>query len=322
MDFHQIRGFLHVVQRKSVSVAAKQLHISQPALSRQIASLERDLGAKLFKRVAAEMRLTTFGEVFLPEAYRIADDVNHAMRKIQDSAQVSKILRIGHDPILMSAFMADAILAYSQQCPDVHIEMTEAPVIRQIEILREGALDIVCTHAVSENDLALDRIARVPLLQVTALGTGEHKGNSGLRYCRDRTFIIPDRKHYPHGEMIVREACRRAGFEPKIVELGGMSTVLTAVALGNGTTILPAHFCLLPHPGVRYESLSFFMPEGDIVALTRKQSRSESIQVFISILRKQAGIRYQRKFWKTGHESCEIAFPGTDRRKSIRRKPN
>jgi len=222
----------------------------------------------------------------------------------------------------MSAFIADAILAYSQRYPDVHIELNEAPVMRQIELLREGSLDVVCTHSLSESDLALERIARVPLIQITALcsGSGDVKQGTSVRYHRDRTFLIPDRKQYPHGEMIVREVCRRAGYEPKILELAGTSSVLMAVALGKGIAILPAHFCLLHHPGVRYDSLSFFIPQGDVVALTRKASRHEPLQSFIAMLRKQAGIRYQQKFWKVGDESTHIAFPGSDRRTSIRRR--
>ena len=82
MEFHQIRYFVAVAEELSVSRAAERLHVTQPALSRQIGVLEGTLGVALFERVRKRMYLSEAGRWFLPRARQLLCDAETAVQQV------------------------------------------------------------------------------------------------------------------------------------------------------------------------------------------------------------------------------------------------
>ena len=83
MSLAQIETFVAVAETGNVSRASARLHVAQPALSRQIKSLEDELGAPLFARTARGMKLLPTGELFLAHARRILEAVDAARRAVR-----------------------------------------------------------------------------------------------------------------------------------------------------------------------------------------------------------------------------------------------
>ena len=83
MELRHLRYFVRVAEAENVSRAALKLHISQPAVSRQIRDLEDEIGLPLLKRFGKSVRLTEAGRVFLNEARAILERTDEALRNVR-----------------------------------------------------------------------------------------------------------------------------------------------------------------------------------------------------------------------------------------------
>lgn len=100
MNTSQLECFVRVAETRSFQQAADALHISQPAVSKQIAALENELGARLFIRTTRIVSLTPEGEMFLPDARNMLQTTYHARQQFADyRQQAGHVLRVGYtDP--------------------------------------------------------------------------------------------------------------------------------------------------------------------------------------------------------------------------------
>ena len=95
MDIDSLRAFISVVDNGSFSLAAKQLFITQPAVSKRISSLENHLNHSLFDRVAREVFLTQAGEALLPKARAILQSISDTERNIRElSGEINGRLKV------------------------------------------------------------------------------------------------------------------------------------------------------------------------------------------------------------------------------------
>ncbi|MGI8768476.1 MAG: LysR family transcriptional regulator, partial [Propionibacteriaceae bacterium] len=88
MEFRQLITFTSVAQYGGFTVAAKHLHIAQPAVSAQIRALERELGVRLFDRTTRRVRLSRAGEVLLTRALAITEHVTAARADLAELTSV------------------------------------------------------------------------------------------------------------------------------------------------------------------------------------------------------------------------------------------
>jgi len=116
MDSNTLRAFLAIVDQGSFSEAAEQLHITQPAISKRLATLEAQLGAELVDRSQRQLKLTDAGARLLPHARRILDEIHNARialspntREIAGELQIIASHHIGlhHLPSWLRRFKRD-----------------------------------------------------------------------------------------------------------------------------------------------------------------------------------------------------------------------
>ena len=111
MEFHQLRYFVAAAQELSISKAAERVHVSQPALSRQIRVLEDELGVQLFDRIKQRIHLTEAGKFFLVKARQLLCDSESAVQQTQEQfGGVRRTLRLG----FLSPFLDDLVAPQPQ----------------------------------------------------------------------------------------------------------------------------------------------------------------------------------------------------------------
>lgn len=161
MNLEQLRGFAEIAATGHFTRAAEQLHLAQPSLSRQISSLERELGVELFHRVRGNVALTSAGERLLPLARRMLADADTARSEMAELAGLKRgRIRLGATPTLCTSLVVDVIAEFHARYPGIDIEILERGSRTLIGALVEGGLDlalIVTSVAAGEARAVLER---------------------------------------------------------------------------------------------------------------------------------------------------------------------
>jgi len=124
MNISDLRAFVSVAQQHSFSRAAEQLHITQPAISKRIATLESSLNTRLFDRIGRSVKLTPTGTALLAHAQKILIAVEDSRRAIHNlSGEVSGQLSIGTSHHVGLHRLPTVLKRFSQQFPDVQLDL-------------------------------------------------------------------------------------------------------------------------------------------------------------------------------------------------------
>lgn len=149
MELRHLRYFAAVAAHGSFSRAAAHLHLTQPALSRQVRDLEEELGVPLFVRGTNAVSLTGAGEVFYEEARDLLTRADLAVQRVRGEIK-GEVLRVGYAPSLLSGIMPRAIEKFQAAAPRVRLELADLSPREMSEQAAAGQLDLVLTAAGTE----------------------------------------------------------------------------------------------------------------------------------------------------------------------------
>jgi DNA-binding transcriptional LysR family regulator len=143
MKLQQLRILLAVAQHGSIHEASRSLHVSQPALSKAIAELERELGVTLMSRSVRGVSLTAYGVALVKRASLVEQELRHALEDIEAiRGHADAQLNIGLTAVASSGPLPDAIAAFRTRFPNVALRGFELRPQQILEGLREGRLDL------------------------------------------------------------------------------------------------------------------------------------------------------------------------------------
>ena len=124
MDTQNLAAFVEVAESSSFSQAAETLHLTQPAVSKRIATLESQLDCKLFDRINRSVQLTEAGHSLLPKAKHILLSVQEAKRSIDDlQGEISGQLRLGISHHIGLHRLPPVLQAFTRKYPQVHFDI-------------------------------------------------------------------------------------------------------------------------------------------------------------------------------------------------------
>lgn len=140
LDYYKV--FYYVAKCGSVSVAAGELSISQPAVSQAVKQLEQTLGVKLFTRAARGVKLTAEGEALFPyvsEGYQSIEQGVQRIRSMQD-LELGEI-HIGASDMTLQFYLLPFLERFHEEYPGIKVVVTNAPTPETMNILKEGKID-------------------------------------------------------------------------------------------------------------------------------------------------------------------------------------
>lgn len=140
LEYYKI--FYHVAQCQSITGAAGELCISQPAVSQAIKQLEQSLGTKLFMRTAKGVTLTNEGHTLFSYVKNGYEQIQLGEQKLQEMLNMKTgEIRIGASDMTLQFYLLPYLRKYHQMYPDIKVTVTNAPTPETIEHLQAGRID-------------------------------------------------------------------------------------------------------------------------------------------------------------------------------------
>lgn len=289
MEIRQLKYFVAVAEELNFNRAAERLHITQPALSRQIQQLEESIPAVLLERTSKRVALTEAGMAFYTRTLSILSQLQEASTESQRVAQ-------GHAGQLIVGIFGSSILdliprvllKFGHAYPQVDISIHPMDKDRQIQALRERRLTIGFNRLVPpEPDITQEVIRYEPLmLALHASHPLAEKACINLAEVLEEPFIL-----YPRGVreglmVQVRKLFGEYGTTPRVVqEVTDVTTSIALVAAGLGLCIVPQASMNLHLPDVRYRQLKCLSESKiELTCLYRRGDQSAVLRNFLEIL--------------------------------------
>jgi Transcriptional regulator len=290
LDIRRMRVLQEVIARGSFSGAAESLHLSQSAVSQQIAVLEREVGIPLLARTSDGPKLTGAGEALMSHGDAVMCRIEEAEREL---AQIAGLeggrLRLASFPTASATLMTRALSLFRQRFPKIELQFSEDEPEDAFPGLKRGDFDLAVVFDYPDFPLDFARDVEAELIYEEPMRVALPPGHplAGAKSVRlsdlaDEDWLCGALPSSCRDQVI--ELCRAAGFEPRISFRSEDYEVIKGfVAEGLGVAILPE--LAGGHPGIELRAVRGQKPVRRVWAVTRENSRSPAAEQMLGILR-------------------------------------
>jgi DNA-binding transcriptional LysR family regulator len=294
MEFHQLRYFVAAAEAMSMSRAAERVHVSQPALSRQIALLEDELGVLLFDRVRKRIQLTGAGRFFLTKARQLLCDAELSAQQVREQfGGARRTLRLGFIGPFLDDLVAPAVREFLQRHANSKVSLFDLPPSAQLDRLRKDELDAAILGNLDDDAserFTVKRLSRHRMAVVLPDGHPLAMNKSiNLTALQNAEWVSLSNAFFPGRREFLTECCQRAGFAPRIVaELDSLPLMLATIAVSGGVGLIPGHARKLPHAGCVFVALAAPVVTTQLLLVLPKRPPTLEMAGLIALLAERA----------------------------------
>jgi DNA-binding transcriptional LysR family regulator len=293
MELRHLRAFSAIAESHSFSKAARQLHVAQPPLSRQISQLERELGVKLFVRATSGVELTREGAALLEQARAVLADTAGFL----DLASRAKAGLLNPLRVAMAPGMCEAVnrirMHVIDRCPSLVIEGVDMASSAQHDALRRRTMDIgFLRHVAEDPDIQSEALFAERFVVMVSENSSLSKYKSlRLKQLVNERLLLQDRDWASLAHDKILALCSAAGVTPRIATLeaipGNQAAMLSvvsgkAICLGLRGTISRSY---QPLRGVAVVPLDEPHADFEVQVAWRKGDTSAMVCEFLSSAR-------------------------------------
>jgi DNA-binding transcriptional LysR family regulator len=248
MDLRHLRAFVTIVDAGGFARAGTRLHLSQPALSRQIGAFEVELGVRLFDRIGRRVQLTAEGQDLLRRARELltgADSFGERARALKGGK--TGVLRVGATPQAMETLLAGFLPRYRRGHPGVDVHLVEDGGIRLATRLEHGDVHLALT---ASTDARFRRRLLTPLYVLAVLPRSFRLGRrTTLEIASLEPRLLLTRRDFA-SRMVRRRLPARAPATARAAREWSASTLVALARVGYGIAVVPSNV-RIPRNGVR-----------------------------------------------------------------------
>ncbi|MCI8539540.1 MAG: LysR family transcriptional regulator [Oscillospiraceae bacterium] len=258
MELKQLQYFLAVAEHLNFSRAAEALYISQPALSYQIAELERELGTELFLRDRRKVYLTTAGAGLIKPAQEALEASNRLLQLAQNKFPVQEEtaaeLRIGFDSTedhFEATGVTEQIARLGLACPELQLEMTRAPFPECADQVIYGDMDVAFLILRHKEHLPPDLTCKtVYRSRIVMVVRADCPAQTCMEAVESQELILVGEK--PRGNSRILKVLENMKLDPNIRRVDSMPAGFTYAQMGKGIMLLSEiYFQQHRYPGLK-----------------------------------------------------------------------
>lgn len=292
MDLERLRKFITVVEAGAIGSAAHMLHISQPALSRQVRLLEEEVGLTLLERVPRGIQLTPAGEEFLIGARKLLEE---SVRMVADAVQASKGdlggLAVGtSECYTFHPNIISSIRDYVALHPGVRFRFSSlesGDILQQVDCgILDGGFVInpqISTSTLNSLLVFKDKVS----LAVSSMSPLGQRHHCDLSAIDGANLVLVSQERKPWFYEFLIHILHERGISPRMkIEGDSHSAIIAFVAAGMGCALVPSAARLAIPPDVTLLEIDDSDLEVDVSFIWRAQNRSLPLARYILLLQK------------------------------------
>jgi len=291
MELRHLRYFVAAAEAENVSRAALRLHVSQPALSRQIRDLESELGFPLFERSAKSVRLTEAGRAFLAEAQAILSRVEEGIKTAKAVATGRRIeLHVGYAPSPTARIVPPTLRAFRARFPNVKVILHDLSTEEMLSRVRDGALQLAFLaqpNRVMLRKLHFAELARDAMCLAVPPDHALARGRSvSLEQAAREPLVVFSQREYPEYHEYLETSFRAINAKLQVAqEHDSAASLIAAIESGSGVAIVPQSFSCSSGQRLRLVPISPSPSPLVIGAVWPKSGCTSAAQAFWNIAR-------------------------------------
>lgn len=284
-----MKYFLTAAACLNFTQAAELLYITQPALSRQMASLEKELGAQLFIRTNRDVRLTNAGKSLFADLQHVYDDYERSALRAQNiDSGLTGSLSIGVlDGTYLSDILPWVIEMFAEMFPYVDLSMDNYSFNSLATALYEGKLDIALTlyfDIQSRQSIAFRILEKChDNIVVHRSNPLSEKDEIDFSDIGDNTFIIISNSDSEKSAQLILDGCRKQGYAPHVKYSPKLQTSMLWVQSGLGVVMLDSRNCLRTDPNLKFLKCPQ-VSDPSLTAAWHQSNANPFLPIFVELL--------------------------------------
>lgn len=259
MNIFQLECFLALSHSLNFTLTSEEMFITQPTLSRNIASLEQEIGMQLLIRNTKSVELTAAGETFAKRAAKMLEEYNRGIEEAKQARDgVTGKLRLGIQQDAFEPFIVDLIHIFQAKHPDIQLQLCPMSMSKLIQALDQGELDAI----IAAGQPGLKNPGKMLLFerQECAVLPNEHplalRESVLMEELKNERFVAMSPAASTSGHYLLLKYASDAGFAPNIVSLvDSVPAVMMQVACGVGIAVLYKDLSINSHDRLRFVPL-------------------------------------------------------------------
>ncbi len=293
MELREVRSFITLAEQLHFGRAADLLHLSQPALTKQIRRLEEQIGGNLMTRGRHGARLTSLGHQFLRGARLLVKDADELLKQTQQSASgETGRLNIGFGFHTLT-LVPRVLVQLRKAVPAAELTLRDMSTAEQVDALNSEKIDVGFVRLPIGREFSTMPVIGDRLILVSRDTPGS-PAKLTLDDCRNSPFVLISRGRSPTMHQHALALCAKHRFHPRsIQDVDEVTTALALVQAGMGVTMIPESFAGTRFPGVRFHPLRDVEAKWRVGAAWRKGDPNPLLARFLQLL--QQDVRKNRK---------------------------